>query len=328
MFKAVLVEKNAVGSSAALVKLRDDELPHGDVIVRVAYSTLNYKDALAITGRSPVVRSFPMVPGIDLAGIVEQSKDLRFSPGDKVVLNGWGVGEHHWGGLAEKACLMGDWLIPLQAPFTMAQAMGIGTAGYTAMLCVMALEEHGIKPGKGELLVTGASGGVGSIAVGILSTLGYHVVAATGRPDEAAYLKHLGAAEIIDRAELVQPGKPLGKERWCGAVDVVGGQLLANICATLKYGGAVAACGLAGGMSLPSTVAPFILRGITLAGIDSVMCPRERRIKAWQRLSQDLDLGKLSEVMHEMTLDNVISASKDLLDGKIRGRLVVRVGDQ
>lgn len=325
MFQAILLEKNVGSLRASLTELDDERLPLGNVTVRVAYSTLNYKDALAITGRAPVVRNFPMVPGIDFSGVVEQSLDPAYKPGDKVVLNGWGIGEQHWGGLAEKARIQGDWLVHLQAPFTMSQAMGIGTAGYTAMLCVMALEEHGITPNKGEILVSGATGGVGSVAVAVLSKLGYHVVAMTGRPDEATYLMTLGAKEIVSRAQFLQPGKPLGKERWAGAVDVAGGQILANICSTMKYCGMVAACGLAGGMSLPATVAPFILRGVTLVGIDSVMCPRKRREEAWQRLSQDLDLEKLSGLTQEVAFPNVITTSERLLEGKIRGRIVVPI---
>src|SRR5690606_10278090 len=289
------------------------------------YSTLNYKDALAITGRSPVVRSFPMVPGIDFSGVVEQSDDVAYKPGDKVVLNGWGVGEKHWGGLAELARVNGDWLIPLQAPFTLRQAMGIGTAGSTAMLCVMALERHGVTPDKGPVLVTGAAGGVGSVAVAVLARLGYRVAAVTGRPHEADYLRSLGAQDVLDRAEFAEPGKPLAKERWAGAVDVAGGHVLANVCASLMYRGTVAACGLAAGMALPATVAPFILRGITLAGIDSVMCPKEDRLEAWRRLSQDLDPTKLTDVVHDISLQEVVPAAERLMNGEIRGRVIVPV---
>ena len=291
--------------------------------VRVAYSTLNYKDALAITGKGPVVRSFPMVPGIDFAGVVEHSDDPAYGVGDGVVLNGWGVGEQHWGGLAGKARVKGGWLVPLQAPFTVRQAMAIGTAGYTAMLCVLALERHGVAPDKGDVLVTGAAGGVGSVAVAVLSKLGYRVAAVTGRPEEADYLTSLGAKEVLDRAQFSQPGKPLSKERWAGAVDVVGGQVLANVCSAMAYRGTVAACGLAGGMSLPATVAPFILRGVTLAGIDSVMCPREERLEAWRRLAADLDPDKLASITEEIALPEVIPAAERLVAGRIRGRIVV-----
>jgi acrylyl-CoA reductase (NADPH) len=293
--------------------------------VKVAASTLNYKDALAITGKSPVVRKFPMVPGIDLAGTVEASSHPDWQPGDRVVLNGWGVGETHWGGLAERARLNGDWLVPLPPAFTAEQAMAIGTAGYTAMLCVLALERHGVKPEHGEIVVTGAAGGVGSVAVALLAKLGYTVAAVTGRPAEADYLKALGAATVLDRAEFSQPGKPLAKERWAGAVDTVGSHTLANVCAQTKYGGVVTACGLAGGMDFPATVAPFILRGVTLAGIDSVMRPRPDRIEAWRRLGTDLDVAKLGLITREITLDEAIPAARQLLDGQVRGRVVVRV---
>lgn len=325
MFKAIVIEKDEGGYRASLSDVGEDRLPAGDVTVRVAYSTLNYKDALAITGKGPVVRKFPMVPGIDFAGIVEASEHLAYKPGDKVVLNGWGVGEVHWGGLAEKVRVKGEWLVPLQEPFTLHQAMGIGTAGYTAMLCIMALERHSVTPDKGEVLVTGAAGGVGSVAVAVLSKLGYRVAAMTGRREEAAYLSALGASEIIDRAEYQTPGKPLAKERWAGAVDVVGGEVLANVCAAMRYRGTVAACGLAGGMSLPATVAPFILRGVTLAGIDSVMCPREERLEAWRRLACDLDPNLLAEVIQDIPLADAIPAAERLIAGTIRGRVVVPV---
>ncbi len=325
MFEAILIEKGEDGPRAVLSTLDDDRLPPGDVTLRVAYSTLNYKDALAITNKAPVVRSYPMVPGIDIAGTVEQSNDPAYKLGDKVVLNGWGVGEQHWGGLAGKARVKGEWLVPLQPPFTLRQAMGIGTAGYTAMLCVMALERHGVTPEQGEILVTGAAGGVGSVAVAVLSKLGYHVVAMTGRPQEAGYLEALGAREIIDRAPYAEPGRPLAKERWAGAVDVVGGQVLANVCAAMKYRGTVAACGLAGGMSLPTTVAPFILRGVTLAGIDSVMCPRAERLEAWRRLARDLDPGKLDGLTSEVAMTEVIPTAERLVAGKVRGRIIVPV---
>lgn len=325
MFKGILIEKDEQGYRAALQDIDDTALPEGNVTVRVSHSTLNYKDGLAITGQSPVVRKFPMVPGIDLAGTVESSTHPDYKPGDAVVLNGWGVGETHWGGLAQKARLNGDWLVPLPAAFTPAQAMAIGTAGYTAMLCVMALQDHGVTPDKGEVLVTGAAGGVGSVAVAILAKLGYQVAAVTGRPLEADYLKTLGASTVLDRAEFTAPGKPLAKERWAGAVDTVGSQTLANVCAQIKYRGTVAACGLAGGMDFPSTVAPFILRGVTLAGVDSVMCPRAIRLKAWQRLATDLDVGKLALITQEVALSDAIPLARKLLEGQVRGRVVVNV---
>ena len=325
MFKAVLIEKDEAGYRAGVTEVDDAALPDGDVTVRVAYSTLNYKDGLAITGKGPVVRKFPMVPGIDLAGTVEASSHSGIAVGDAVVLNGWGVGEGHWGGLAQRARLKGDWLVPLPAAFTPRQAMAIGTAGYTAMLCVMALERHGVTPANGEVLVTGANGGVGSVAVALLAKLGYTVVASTGRPQEADYLKALGAAEIIDRAQLSAPGKPLAKERWAGAVDTVGSHTLANVCASTKYRGAVAACGLAQGMDFPSSVAPFILRGVTLAGVDSVMAPRAERLEAWRRLAQDLDVARLELMTHEIGLGEAVATAAALLEGKVRGRVVVDV---
>ncbi|QPC42978.1 oxidoreductase [Kaustia mangrovi] len=327
MFDAILIEKDESGQTAGLTRLDEARLPEGDVTVRVACSTLNYKDALAITGKGPVVRSFPMVPGIDFAGVVESSDHDGYRPGDRVVLNGWGVGETHWGGLAEKARVKGDWLVPLQAPFTMAQAMSIGTAGYTAMLCVMALERHGVAPGSGPVLVTGAAGGVGSVATAVLAKLGYEVAAVTGRPEQADYLKGLGAAEILDRAEFTEPGRPLARERWAGAVDVAGGQVLANVCASIRYRGTVAACGLAGGMSFPATVAPFILRGVTLAGIDSVMCPREDRLEAWRRLARDLDPAILEGITEPVALGDVVETSERLLAGQVRGRVTVPLGE-
>ncbi|MCH2221763.1 MAG: oxidoreductase, partial [Dechloromonas sp.] len=278
MFKGILIEKDDAGYRASVQDIDDAQLPEGDVTVRVDYSSLNYKDGLAITGKGPVVRKFPMIPGIDIAGTVEASDNPAYKAGDRVLLNGWGVGETHWGGLACKARLKGDWLVPLPSAFTARQAVAIGTAGYTAMLCVLALERQGLQPGDGEIVVTGAAGGVGSVAIAVLKQLGYAVVAVSGRPEETDYLKQLGAAEIIDRSVFSAPGKPLGKERWAGAVDVVGSHTLANICATTKYRGVVTACGLAGGMDFPSSVAPFILRGVTLVGIDSVMCPRPERL--------------------------------------------------
>ncbi len=325
MFKAIMITKDDAGYRAELQEVDEGRLPEGDVTVRVAYSTLNYKDGLAITGKSPVVRSFPMVPGIDFAGTVEASSHPEFKAGDAVVLNGWGVGEVHWGGLAQKARVKGDWLIPLPAAFTPRQAMAIGTAGYTAMLCVMALERHGLKPDMGEILVTGASGGVGSVAVALLAARGYRVVASTGKAQEADYLKSLGAAEIVDRAQFSSPGKPLAKERWAGAVDTVGSHTLANVCASMKYRGVVAACGLAQGMDFPSTVAPFILRGVTLAGVDSVYCPRPERLEAWQRLARELDPAKLDAITAEIALGEAIAKAPELLAGKVRGRIVVDV---
>lgn len=325
MFKGILIEKDDAGYRATLSDIDEAQLPEGDVTVNVQYSTLNYKDGLAITGKGPVVRKFPLVPGIDLVGTVESSSHEGIAVGDAVVLNGWGVGEGHWGGLAQKAKLKGEWLVPLPAAFTPKQAMAIGTAGYTAMLCVLALERHGVTPDKGEILVTGANGGVGSVAVALLAKLGYTVVASTGRPQEADYLKSLGAAEIIDRAQFSAAGRPLAKERWAGAVDTVGSHTLANVCVSTRYRGVVTACGLAQGMDFPATVAPFILRGVTLAGVDSVMCPRVDRLEAWARLARDLDVSKLDLITHEIALSDAIPAASDLLDGKIRGRVVVDV---
>ncbi|MDR9467451.1 MDR family oxidoreductase [Marinospirillum sp.] len=325
MFKAVVIEKDDQGYRSSLQELDESQLPEGDVTVKVSHSTLNYKDGLAITGKGPVVRKFPMVPGIDLVGEVEESSHPDYKVGDPVLLNGWGVGEGHWGGLAQKARVKGDWLVPLPSKFTPAQAMSIGTAGYTAMLCVLALEHQGVKPEDGEILVTGAAGGVGSVAISLLSHLGYQVVAATGRPDDADYLKSLGAVDIIERSQLSEPGKPLAKERWAGAVDVVGSHTLANVCASTRYRGVVTACGLAGGMDFPSTVAPFILRGVTLVGIDSVMCPREERLEAWQRLAKDLDITKLEAISQEVALSEAIPMAEKLLKGEVRGRLVVDV---
>lgn len=325
MFKGILIEKDEAGYRAAVKSIDEADLQEGDVTVRVSHSTLNYKDGLAITGRGPVVRKFPLVPGIDLVGTVEASTNPDFKVGDKVVLNGWGVGETHWGGLAQKARLKGDWLVPLPAVFTPQQAMAIGTAGYTAMLCVMALERHGVTPDQGEILVTGAAGGVGSVAVAILSKLGYTVVGVTGRPEERDYIVGLGATEVLERSAFSTPGKPLGRERWAGAIDVVGSHTLANVCATTRYGGVVTACGLAGGMDLPATVAPFILRGVTLAGVDSVMAPRSLRLQAWQRLSTDLDLNKLGQIAEKIGLNDVLAMATKLLDGQVRGRVIVDV---
>lgn len=325
MFKAIVVDKTDGVYGAQVRDVDEAQLPEGDVTVAVDYSTLNYKDALAITGKGPVVRRFPMVPGIDFAGVVTASASPDFIPGQAVVLNGWGVGETHWGGLAETARVKSDWLIPLPGRFDSRRAMAIGTAGYTAMLCVLALERHGIGPDAGEIVVTGASGGVGGIAISLLSKLGYRVCAVTGRPQEAGYLHGLGAASVIDRKDLSEPGKPLAKERWAGAVDTVGGTVLANVCAATAYRGVVTACGLAGGMDFPATVAPFILRGVTLAGIDSVMCPKADRIEAWSRLAADLDLDKLAAITHEIGLSEAVAKAEDLLAGHVRGRLVVDV---
>jgi len=323
--KAILINKDDDGYRAELSDVDESRLPEGDVTVKVDYSTLNYKDSLAITGSSPVVRNFPMVPGIDLAGTVEESSHAEFKAGDKVVLNGWGVGETHWGGLAQKTRLKGDWLVPLPDAFTPKQAMGIGTAGYTAMLCVLGLERHGVTPDQGEIIVTGAAGGVGSVAIAVLAKLGYTVIASTGRASEADYLKNLGAADLIDRAELSEPGRPLGKERWAGAVDAVGSHTLANVCATIKYGGTVTACGLAQGFDFPATVMPFILRGVTLAGIDSVYCPKPRRLEAWNRLASDLDVKHIEAMTKEISLSDTLTAAGDQMQGKIRGRVVVNV---
>jgi acrylyl-CoA reductase (NADPH) len=325
MFQGILIEKDDAGYRAAIKDIDEAVLPEGDVLVQVSHSSLNYKDGLAITGRSPVVRKFPMVPGIDLVGVVEHTTNPGYKVGDAVLLNGWGVGEVHWGGLAQKARLDGNWLVPLPPQFTPQQAMGIGTAGYTAMLCVMALERHGVKPSDGEILVTGAAGGVGSVATAILSELGYTVVAMTGRPEETAYVKSLGAMEVIDRSVFSSPGNPLGKARWAGAVDVVGSHVLANICASTKYRGVITSCGLAGGMDFPATVAPFILRGVTLVGIDSVMCPRVDRVEAWHRLGLDLDVDKLGAISREVGLEEALPLASRLIDGKIRGRIIVDV---
>lgn len=325
MFRAILIDKDDTGYRARLQALDEAQLPAGDVRVRVSHSTLNYKDALAITGKGPVVRQFPMVPGIDLAGVVEESRHPDFKAGDAVLLNGWGVGEGHWGGLAEQARLNGDWLIPLPAGFSAAEAMALGTAGYTAMLAVLALERHGVTPERGEVLVTGANGGVGSVAIALLAKLGYRVAASTGRPEEAEYLRSLGAAEIVERASLSEPGRPLGRERWAGAIDSLGSHTLANVCASTRYGGCVAACGLAQGMDFPATVAPFILRGVTLAGIDSVMRPRADRLEAWSRLARDLDKRLLAPITRTIGLEEVIPTAGELLAGKVRGRVVVDV---
>ncbi|WP_417560504.1 MDR family oxidoreductase [Marinomonas sp.] len=325
MFKGVLITQEEKKSIASVVDLNDDQLPEGDVLVEVHYSTLNYKDGLAITGKSPVVRSFPMVPGIDLVGKVLQSDSDRFSEGDLVVLNGFGVGENHWGGLAEKARLKSDWLIPLPKGIDAKHSMAVGTAGYTAMLSVLALEKQGVTPDSGDVLVTGANGGVGSFAIRLLNRLGYHVVASTGRMEESDYLKSLGASDIIDRNTLSEPGKPLQKERWAAVVDCVGSHTLANACASTKYGGVVTACGLAQGMDFPASVAPFILRGIKLIGIDSVMRPIADRLEAWQRLSELLQPEDFDSISEEIGLEDVVETAYKLLDGKVRGRVLVNI---
>jgi len=324
MFKALLLD-NANGFTASLQQVDESRLPVGDVTVAVQYSTLNFKDGLAIGNKGPVVRNWPMVAGIDGAGTVLESSHPAWKAGDAFVHNGWGVGETHWGCLAEKARLKGDWLVRLPQAFTPRQAMAIGTAGYTAMLCVLALEDHGVKPGSGEVLVTGATGGVGSVAIALLGQLGYQVVAATGKAAEADYLKALGASAIIDRAELASAGKPLQKERWAAVVDAVGSHTLVNALAQTRYGGVVAACGLAQGMDLPGSVAPFILRGVTLAGIDSVMAPLAKRQRAWDRLARDLDPALLERMIEEVPLEDAIAKAQQLMAGQVRGRVVVRV---
>ena len=324
-FKAILIEKAEAGQKVGLVDFDESQLMDGDVTVRVEWSTLNYKDGLALTGKAPVVRRWPMIPGIDLAGTVEQSAHKEFKPGDAVVLNGFGLGETHLGGFAEKARVKGEWLVPLPKGIGAKEAMEIGTAGYTAMLAVMALERYGIKPERGPVVVTGAAGGVGSVAIALLAKLGFHVIAATGRTGEADYLKSLGAAEIIDRAELAGPAKPLGKERWAAGVDSAGSHTLANLLSMTKYGGAVAACGLAQGLDLPTSVAPFILRGVALLGIDSVYCPQPIRREAWRRLAADLDRGKLAAMTTEMPLAKAAAAGSEILAGKVRGRILLRI---
>ena len=326
MFKALLLEKDETGFRAGIRELDESALPDGDVLLAVSHSTLNYKDGLAITNRGPVVRSWPMVAGIDGAGRVLQSSHPQWQAGDLVVHNGWGVGETRWGCLAQRARLKGDWLVPLPSVFSTRQAMAIGTAGYTAMLCVLALERHGVKPGDGEVLVTGATGGVGSVAVALLSRLGHRVVAATGKAAEADYLKRLGASAVIDRAELAAPGKPLQKERWTAVVDAVGSHTLVNACAQTRWGGVVAACGLAGGGDLPGTVMPFILRGVTLAGVDSVMAPQPLRRQAWERLARDLDPALIDAIAVDIPLEQAIERAQDLMAGKLRGRVVVTIG--
>jgi acrylyl-CoA reductase (NADPH) len=324
-FKAVVVEKTDAGQTVRLTDFDDRDLMGGDVTVAIEYSTLNYKDGLAVTGKSPVVRRFPMIAGIDFAGTVEQSSHPSWKPGDKVLVNGWGLGETHLGAYAEKARVKGDWLVRLPASLSAREAMAIGTAGYTAMLCVMALERGGITPERGSIIVTGAAGGVGSVAVALLAKLGYQVIASTGRSSEADYLKRLGAAEVIERKELAGAPRALGKERWAGGIDAVGSTTLANVLSMTRYGGVVAACGLAGGMDLPTTVAPFILRGVSLVGIDSVMCPIALRQEAWRRLETDLDRGKIERMTSEIGLADVIDAAPRILAGEVRGRIVVKI---
>jgi len=325
MFKAIVINKDNQGYRAQLSDVDESALPQGDVRIKVHYSTLNYKDGLAITGKGPIVRQFPMIPGIDLTGEVIESKSPEFKIGDLVILNGWGVGESHWGGLAQLVSVKSEWLIPLPKAFTPKQSLAIGTAGYTAMLCIMALQKHGLKPDAGEILVTGAAGGVGSFAISLLHQLGYTVVASSGRPDEADYLKSLGASEVIDRDSLSQPGKPLAKERWAGVVDSVGSHTLANACAATKANGAVAACGLAQGMDFPATVAPFILRGVTLYGINSVTQPKQKRIEAWAQLASLCKPEQLMTIAKEISLGESIQYAEDLMSGKVRGRVIVDV---
>ncbi|MEJ2408779.1 MAG: oxidoreductase [Novosphingobium sp.] len=325
MFSAIVIDKTDDGQTVTLQQLDESALPEGDVTIDVAFSTLNFKDGLAITGASPVVRKFPMVPGIDLVGAVTESSHADWKAGDTVVLNGWGVGEVHWGGLAQKARLKGDWLVPLPGAFTPAQAMAIGTAGYTAALCVDALIDAGVTPEQGEVLVTGATGGVGSVAIALLKKLGFPVAALTGKAAEADYLKTLGAGTIIDRAVMSEKGKPLQEERWAGVVDTAGSFTLANACAQTRYGGAVAACGLAQGMDLPATVMPFILRGISLLGIDSVMAPRAKRLKAWERLATDLDPAVLETIGQTIGLGDAIEAARTFMSGEVKGRYIVDV---
>jgi acrylyl-CoA reductase (NADPH) len=324
-FKAIRIDKAEKGTTAALTQFDEAELMEGDVTVRVEWSALNYKDGLAVTGKAAVVRRFPMIAGVDLAGTVERSSHPLWKVGDQVICTGWGLGETHLGAYAEKARLKGDWLVRLPVGMSAREAMAIGTAGFTAMLAVLALEKHGLTPKDGPVVVTGAAGGVGSVATALLSKLGYHVIGSTGRMSEAGYLKALGAAEVIDRSELSGPAKPLAKERWAGGIDSVGSTTLANLLSMTKYGGAIAACGLAAGMDLPSSVAPFILRGVCLHGIDSVMCPIGLRKVAWSRLASDLERGKLAEITHEIGLAEVIEAGAKILAGQVRGRSVVKI---
>lgn len=323
MFKGLLIEKSEAGQSVAIVELDKTRLPEGDTVVRVDYSTLNYKDGLAITAKAPVVRQFPMVPGIDFAGTVETTTHSKLKPGDRVVLNGFGLGETRWGGLAQKARVPGEWLVKLDG-LSSRDAMAIGTAGYTAMLCMMALEDQGVTPAQGEILVTGANGGVGSFAIGLLAAAGYTVVASTGRTEEEPHLRALGAADVIPRSTLSSPGKPLAKERWAGAIDTVGSHTLANVCASVRYGGVVAACGMAQGLDFPTSVAPFILRGVKLIGVDSVYAPMDRRLKAWSRLAASAP-SLIGKIANEVPLDQVVPTANALMRGEIRGRVVVDV---
>jgi acrylyl-CoA reductase (NADPH) len=325
-FQALIASKGDTGQQLAWQELTQAELMEGDVVVRVSHSTVNYKDGLALTGKAPVIRRWPMIPGIDFAGTVLSSRHAGFKAGDEVILNGWGCGETHYGGYAQVARVKGDWLVRKPDVFAPAETMAVGTAGYTAMLCVLTLERHGVTPAKGPVVVTGAAGGVGSVAIALLGKLGYRVIAATGRTAEADYLKALGAAEIIERAELAGPARPIGKERWAGGVDAVGSNTLANVLSMTMYGGTVAACGLAQGMDLPTSVAPFILRGVTLAGVDSVMAPKSVRIEAWSRLAQDLDRGKLAAMSVARPAQDVIALAPDILAGKVRGRMVLMLG--
>jgi len=324
-FKAIVIDKAEAGQTVRLTDFDEKDLMEGDVTVRVEWSTVNYKDGLAVTGKAPVVRRFPMIAGVDFAGTVESSSHAAWKPGDKVILNGWGLGETHLGAYAEKARVKGDWLVKLPAGLTRAEAMAIGTAGYTAMLCVLAIEGQGMTPSMGPVVVTGAAGGVGSVAIALLAKAGWSVVASTGRAEEAEYLKELGAAEIIERASLSQPGKPLGKERWTAGVDSVGSLTLANVLAQTRYGGAVAACGLAGGMDLPTSVAPFILRGVRLVGVDSVNCPMPRRLEAWARLARDLDRAKLARMTQIVPFEKTFEIGAQILAGRVRGRIVVAI---
>lgn len=324
-FRAIQINKSDYKQTAALVNLTDADLMDGDVTVNVTHSTVNYKDGLALTAKAPIIRKFPLIPGIDFAGTVAASDNPEFKPGDEVILNGWGVGEGHSGGLAERARVKGDWLVKMPAGMDAAHAMAIGTAGYTSMLCVMALEDQGITPEAGEVLVTGAAGGVGSVAIAILSKLGYSVTASTGRTSEETFLRGLGASSIIDREELNTPPKPLAKSRWAACIDAVGSTTLANVLSQMNYGGVVAACGLAQGMDLPASVAPFILRGVKLIGVDSVMCPKPRREQAWARLAKDLDMTKLDALTTHIKLEDVIATGGDILAGKVRGRVVVDI---
>jgi acrylyl-CoA reductase (NADPH) len=325
-FKAIVIDKSEAGQTVRLTDFDDKDLMDGDVTVAVEWSTVNYKDGLAVTGKAPVVRRFPMIAGVDFAGTVESSSHPAWRPGDQVILNGWGLGETHLGAYAQKARVKGDWLVRLPPGIGARDAMAIGTAGYTAMLAVMALERAGLDPSRGPVIVTGAAGGVGSVAVALLAKLGYAVTASTGRPEEAAYLKGLGATDIIERKELTGPVRALAKERWAGGIDAVGSTTLANVLSMTRYGGAVAACGLAGGMDLPTSVAPFILRGISLLGIDSVMCPLPRRQEAWRRLETDLDGSRIAAMTSEIGLADVIAAGRQIVEGQVRGRIVVKIG--